>query len=115
MVRQAKDDKPWLKIWLIKDYYETLGKLAFKNECRKWAQRLSRDNFGGINNWRLPTLRNYDSLIKGLGENKTFPREPRSEYWTTSRGSHYYRFWAKNSYSSPESDKLNCRLVTTEY
>ena len=64
MVRQAKGDKPWLKIWFIKDYYETFWKLAFKNECRKWAQRLSRDNFGGINSWRLPTLRNYDSLIK---------------------------------------------------
>ncbi len=109
-------DKEGNLLWTKFNFSEKEG--AFPEtarECQEWADQMSREEYGGINNWRVPSHVELGRLgylygkVNG-GESENFT------YWGT-RESGFYNFEVfkfKNKFDQVPDEfqlKANCRLV----
>ena len=103
-------------LWTKFNFFQKEGSFPeTAGECQEWAAQMRREEYGGVNNWRVPSHVElgqlgylYGSLIGGKSENFA--------YWGTSGSGFYnfdiYKFKNQNDQEPDDyQSKANCRLV----
>ncbi len=117
--KQVLLDKYKGLFWTRLDFYQKEGVFPeTSKDCREWTEQMSREKYGGINSWRVPTRielshfnRTYPNATGGDAEN--------FNYWVLENAGinkivlFEYKL-GKNI--EPESKNLNgnCRLVSSD-
>jgi serine/threonine protein kinase len=76
-------------MWMTKDFHTIEGREPKNwNDAIEWANKMNRESYGGYNDWRVPTVAEYQAVIGSFSNLQLFEqrvRPGRGGYWSSDK------------------------------